>query len=71
MKNKKLQLKHLKVSSQITSLNEKEAQEVKGGLEFRDDQNNPVIPNLGKKFMWTVTEQRRDKYDNNEFVIGK
>ena len=56
---KKLQLKNLKVNSQITSLNADEANDVKGGLIFRNNNNNnPIVPNLGKKLLWTVTEQR-------------
>lgn len=58
MKKKKIKLKDLKVKSQITTLNTDEADEVVGGLGFRPNGNNPVVPDLGKKLMWTVTEQR-------------
>jgi hypothetical protein len=63
---KKIQLKNLKVTSQITSLNADEAKDIKGGIIFRNNNNNnPIIPNLGKKLLWTVTEQR------GEFVRHK
>ncbi len=67
MKKKKIELKKLKVKSQITSLNADEAQEVRGGLGFRPNGNNPITPNLGKKLMWTVTEQRGELSVHKKF----
>ncbi len=46
------------MKSQLTTLNADEAKEVKGGLIIRPGKNNPIAPNLGKKLMWTITEQR-------------
>ncbi len=57
MKKKKLQLNELKVKSQFTNLNEEEANEIKGGGLFNNNNNN-VVPSFGRKFRWTVTEQR-------------
>jgi hypothetical protein len=61
MEKKKIQLKELQVKSFITSLSEDEAQEIRGGVLTRPSNNNGLItPNLGRKLMWTISEQRKD-----------
>lgn len=61
MKNKKLQLKILEVSSSITTLNTDETDAIKGGQLVKPANNNGMVtPSLGRKLMWTVTEQRKD-----------
>ena len=59
MKKKKIQLKDLKVTSFITALDTDEAQEIRGGVLTRPNGNGgSVTPNVGKKYMWTISEQR-------------
>ncbi len=61
MKKKKIQLKELQVKSFITSLSDNEAKEVRGGVLTRPQNNDGLIsPNLGRKLMWTISEQRKD-----------
>jgi hypothetical protein len=72
MKKKKIQLKQLQVKSFITSLSNDEVKEIRGGVLTRPQNNNGLItPNLGRKLMWTISEQRKDSYvkfgeDNGE-----
>ncbi len=76
MKKKKIQLKELQVKSFITSLNTDEAKEIRGGVLTRPQNNNGLIsPNLGRKFMWTISEQREkngvrfgDTNGKNKFI---
>lgn len=64
MKKKKIQLKNLEVSSFITALNADEAQEIRGGGLTRPNGNHGVVsPNLGRKYMWTISEQRLRNVD--------
>lgn len=59
MKKKKIQLKNLQVTSFITALNADEEQEIRGGGLTRPNTNQgSVTPNLGRKYMWTISEQR-------------
>ena len=61
MKKKKIQLKKLQVNSFITSLTNDEAKEIRGGALVRPQNNNGMLsPNLGRKIMWTISEQRKD-----------
>lgn len=63
MKKKKIQLKELQVKSFITSLNADEAKDIRGGVLTRPQNNNgQMTPNLGRKVMWTISEQRKDTY---------
>ncbi len=59
MKKKKIQLKNLQVTSFITALNADEEKEIRGGGLARPGANHgSVTPNLGRKYMWTISEQR-------------
>ena len=78
MKKKKIQLKELKVKSFITSLSADEAKEIRGGLLTRPQNNGGTItPNLGRKLMWTISEQRKAGYakfgsmNNNDGLLKK
>lgn len=73
MKNKKLQIKELKVKSFITNLEMGEMKKTKGGIQLEDKQagrairvDNSNIPWNIRVHAWTISEIRNDgrPYEN-------